>query len=37
MIYNNRNRSNDTIESQKEKRHVLMVIFTTVSQNDEFK
>ena len=31
MIYNNRNRSNDTTESQKEKR-LLMLIFSTVSQ-----
>ena len=31
MIYNNRNRSNDTTESQKEKRPVLMLIFSTVS------
>ena len=33
MIYNTRNRSNDTPESQKEKkRPVLILIFSTVSQ-----
>ena len=32
MIYNTRNPSNDTTESQKEKRPVLMFIFNTVSQ-----
>ena len=32
MIYNTRNRSNDKTESQKEKRPVLMLIFSTVSQ-----
>ena len=32
MIYNTRNRSNDATESQKEKRPVLMLIFSTVSQ-----
>ena len=32
MIYNTRNRSNDTTESQKEKTPVLMQIFSTVSQ-----
>ena len=32
MIYNTRNRSNDTIEGQKEKGAVLMFIFSTVSQ-----
>ena len=32
MIYNTRNRNNDKIESQKEKRPVLMFIFNTVSQ-----
>ena len=31
MIYSNRNRSNDTTESQKEN-DVLMLIFSTVSQ-----
>ena len=31
MIYNTRNRSNDTAESQKEK-PVLILIFSTVSQ-----
>ena len=32
MIYNTRNRNNDTTESQKEKRSVLMLIFSTVNQ-----
>ena len=32
-IRNNDNRSNDTTESQKEKRLFLMFIFSTVSQN----
>ena len=32
MIYNARNRSNDTTESQKEKRPDLMLIFSKVSQ-----
>ena len=32
MIYNTRNRSNGTAESQKEKRLVLMLIFSTASQ-----
>ena len=32
MIYNTRNRSNNTTESQKEKRPDLMLIFSTVSQ-----
>ena len=32
MIYNTGNRRNDTTESQKEKKPVLMLIFTTVSQ-----
>ena len=32
MIYNTKYRSNDTTESQKEKRAVLMLIFGKVSQ-----
>ena len=32
MSYNTRKWSNDTKESQKEKRPVLMLIFSTVSQ-----
>ena len=32
MIYNARNRSNDIKEIQKEKRPVLMLIFSTVRQ-----
>ena len=32
MSYNTRKLSNDTTESQKEKRSVLMLIFSTVSQ-----
>ena len=32
MIYNTRNWSNDTSESQKRKRPVLMLIFSTVSE-----
>ena len=32
MICNARNRSNDARESQKEKKPVLMLIFSTVSQ-----
>ena len=32
MIYNTRNKNNDTTESQKEKRPALMLIFSTVSQ-----
>ena len=32
MIYNTRNWSNDTTESQKEKKTVLMLIFSTVSK-----
>ena len=35
MIYNTRNRSNDTTESQKEKRPVFMLIFSTVSQKSQ--
>ena len=31
MIYNTRNGSNDTTESQKEKRPVLMLIFSTIT------
>ena len=30
MIYNTRNQSNNTTESQKEKRPVLMLLFSTV-------
>ena len=33
MIYNTRNQNSDTTESQKEKRSVLMLIFSTVSQS----
>ena len=33
LIYNTRNQSNDTAESQKEKRPDLMFILSTVSQN----
>ena len=32
MMHTNRNWSNDTTESQKEKRPVSMLIFSTVSQ-----
>ena len=32
MIYNTRNWRNDTTESQKEKKAILMLIFSTVSQ-----
>ena len=32
MMYTTRNWSNDTAESQKEKRPVSMLIFSTVSQ-----
>ena len=32
MIYNMRNRSNDARESQKERRPILMLILSTVSQ-----
>ena len=32
MIYNTRNRSSDITEIKKEKRPVLMLIFSTVSQ-----
>ena len=32
MIYNNRNQSNNITESQKEKRPVLRLTFSTVSQ-----
>ena len=32
MIYNAKNRSNNTTESQKEKKTVLMLILSTVSQ-----
>ena len=37
MIYNTRNRSNDTTKSQNEKRPVLMVIFSTVVKNQGTK
>ena len=35
MIYHTKNRSNDTTEIQKERKEkpILMLIFTTVSQN----
>ena len=33
MIYNTRNQNSDTTESQKEKRSVLTLIFSTVSQS----
>ena len=33
MTYNTRNQINNTTESQKEKKPVLMLIFSTVSQN----
>ena len=32
MIYNTKNRSNNTTVSQKEKRPVLMLMFSTISQ-----
>ena len=32
MTYKTRNRSNDTRESQKEKKPVLMLIFSTVGE-----
>ena len=35
MIYNNRNWSNDTTKSQKEKGHVLMLISSAVSQQSQ--
>ena len=35
MTYNARNRSNDTIESQKEKILVLMLIFKKVSKKSQ--
>ena len=35
MTYNARNRSNDTIESQKEKILVLMLIFSKVSKKSQ--
>ena len=35
MIYNTRNWSNDVTESHKEKRPVLMFIFSTVSQKSQ--
>ena len=34
MIYNTRNRTNDATESQKEKRHVLMLIFSTARMKE---
>ena len=33
MIYNTRNQNDDTIESQKKKRPVLMLIFSTEVKN----
>ena len=35
MIYNTRNRSDDTTEGQKEKITILMPIFSTVSQKSQ--
>ena len=35
MIYNAWNRSDDATESQKEKRPILMLIFSTVSQKSQ--
>ena len=35
MIYNTRNRSNDTTEGQREKTLVFMLIFSTVSQKSQ--
>ena len=35
MIYNTKNQSNERTESQKEKKRVLMLIFSTVSQKSQ--
>ena len=37
MTYNTKNQSNDTTESRKKKRPVLMLILSTVSQKSRIK